>query len=331
MINNKTLKLITNFWNWIFLIFILIFLECWARFVYGSTFLLNPFVIQSVLLFTAAPLLIGVGQTFVIISGGIDLSVAFAMGLASVIFATVIKSLAPELGYIAVLIGFGATCLIMLIPGFINGTLISRLNVPPFIGTLGMYGVARGVGYLTADGMTVPVNNDFLFYLGTGKIYGIPIPVLIAIFFVILAHYILSYTKFGQHTYALGGNRQAAIRSGINVKKHILLLYMLCAFCAGIAGMIYTARFSAGAPQAGEPLMLDAIAAVFIGGASFFGGSGKIIGTVIGALIIAVIQFGIVFIDIKPFWQFVVVGIVIIVAVIVDQSKNKLKGERSDE
>ena len=106
---------------------------------------------------------------------------------------------------------------------------------------------------------------------------------------------------------------------------------MLCAFCAGIAGMIYTARFSAGAPQAGEPLMLDAIAAVFIGGASFFGGSGKIIGTVIGALIIAVIQFGIVFIDIKPFWQFVVVGIVIIVAVIVDQSKNKLKGERSDE
>jgi len=161
MINNKILKLLTNFWNWIFLIFILVFLECWARFAYGSTFLLNPFVIQSVLLFTAAPLLIGVGQTFVIISGGIDLSVAFAMGLASVIFATIIKSLAPELGYIAVLIGFGATCLIMLIPGFINGTLIARLNVPPFIGTLGMYGVARGVGYLTADGMTVPVNNDF--------------------------------------------------------------------------------------------------------------------------------------------------------------------------
>ena len=230
MINNKTLKLISNFWNWIFLIFILIFLEGWARIVYGSTFLLNPFVIQSVLLFTAAPLLIGIGQTFVIISGGIDLSVAFAMGLASVIFATVIKSLAPELGYIAVLIGFGVTCLIMLIPGFINGTLISRLNVPPFIGTLGMYGVARGTGYLTADGMTVPVNNDFLFYLGTGKIWGIPIPVLVAIFFVIIAHYILTYTKFGQYTYALGGNRQAAIRSGINVKRHILLLYMLCAF-----------------------------------------------------------------------------------------------------
>ncbi len=173
----------------------LIFLECWARFVYGSTFLLNPFVIQSVLLFTAAPLLIGIGQTFVIISGGIDLSVAFAMGLASVIFATFIKSFAPELRNIAVLIGFGATCLIMLIPGFINGTLISRLNVPPFIGTLGMYGVARGTGYLTADGMTVPVNNDFLFYLGTGKILGIPIPVIVAIFFVILVEKKISFGR----------------------------------------------------------------------------------------------------------------------------------------
>ena len=106
---------------------------------------------------------------------------------------------------------------------------------------------------------------------------------------------------------------------------------MHCSVCAGIAGMIYASRFSAGAPQAGEPLMLDAIAAVFIGGASFFGGSGKIIGTVIGALIIAIIQFGIVFINIKPFWQFVVVGVVIIIAVVVDQSKNKLSGVRTDE
>ena len=194
-----------------------------------------------------------------------------------------------------------------------------------------MYGVARGVGYLTADGMTVPFKNDIVFMIGTGKFFGIPIPVIIALFFVVLAHYLLTYTKFGQHTYALGGNRQAAIRSGINIKKQILLIYMLCSVCAGMAGMIYAARFSAGAPQAGEPLMLDAIAAVFIGGASFFGGSGKIIGTVIGALIIAIIQFGIVFINIKPFWQFVVVGVVIIIAVVVDQSKNKLSGVRTDE
>ena len=325
------LKIISSFWNWIFLMAILAFLEVFARTVYETTFLLNPFVIQSVLLFTAAPLLIGIGQTFVIISGGIDLSVAFVMGLASVVFASIIKFFAPEYAIIAVVVAFMATSLIMLIPGFINGTLISRLNVPPFIGTLGMYGIARGVGYLTADGMTVPFQNDIVFMIGTGKILGIPIPVIIALFFVILAHYLLSYTKFGQHTYALGGNRQAAIRSGINIRRQILLIYMLCSVCAGMAGMIYAARFSAGAPQAGEALMLDAIAAVFIGGASFFGGSGKIIGTVIGALIIAIIQFGIVFIDIKPFWQFVVVGVVIIVAVVVDQSKNKLSGVRTDE
>ncbi|MDC0057342.1 ribose ABC transporter [Alphaproteobacteria bacterium] len=331
MNSKKTLKIISSFWNWIFLLAILAFLEIFARTAYEATFLLNPFVIQSVLLFTAAPLLIGIGQTFVIISGGIDLSVAFAMGLASVVFASIIKFFAPEYALTAVVVAFMATSLIMLIPGFINGTLISRLNVPPFIGTLGMYGVARGVGYLTADGMTVPFQNDIVFMIGTGKILGIPIPVIIALFFVLLAHYLLAYTKFGQHTYALGGNRQAAIRSGINIRRQILLIYMLCSVCAGMAGMIYAARFSAGAPQAGEPLMLDAIAAVFIGGASFFGGSGKIIGTVIGALIIANIQFGIVFIDIKPFWQFVVVGVVIIIAVVVDQSKNKLSGVRTDE
>ena len=331
MHSKKIFNIISSFWNWIFLIVILVFLEVFARTIYGSTFLLNAFVIQSVLLFTAAPLLIGIGQTFVIISGGIDLSVAFAMGLASVVFASIIKFFAPEYALIAVVVAFIATSLIMLIPGFINGTLISRLNVPPFIGTLGMYGVARGVGYLTADGMTVPFKNDIVFMIGTGKFFGIPIPVIIALFFVVLAHYLLTYTKFGQHTYALGGNRQAAIRSGINIKKQILLIYMLCSVCAGMAGMIYAARFSAGAPQAGEPLMLDAIAAVFIGGASFFGGSGKIIGTVIGALIIAIIQFGIVFINIKPFWQFVVVGVVIIIAVVVDQSKNKLSGVRTDE
>ena len=176
MHSKKIFNIISSFWNWIFLIVILVFLEVFARTIYGSTFLLNAFVIQSVLLFTAAPLLIGIGQTFVIISGGIDLSVAFAMGLASVVFASIIKFFAPEYALIAVVVAFIATSLIMLIPGFINGTLISRLNVPPFIGTLGMYGVARGVGYLTADGMTVPFKNDIVFMIGTGKFFGIPIP-----------------------------------------------------------------------------------------------------------------------------------------------------------
>ena len=213
----------------------------------------------------------------------------------------------------------------------INGTLISRLRVPPFIGTLGMYGVARGAGFLAAGGTTVPVNNPLLFVArqrpapgraGAGRDHGRS--------WSLVMHWVLSQTRFGQHTYAIGGNRTAAIRAGINIRRHTLLLYLISAGCAGIAGMLYTARFSAGAAQAGEPLLLDSIAAVVIGGATLFGGSGTIIGTVIGALIIAVIQYGLVFINVEPFWQFVAVGIVIIVSVLIDQTREQLTGEVRD-
>jgi ribose transport system permease protein len=229
---------------------------------------------------------------------------------------------------LALLLGILAAFLVALIPGLINGTLISRLRVPPFIGTLGMFGVARGAGFLIAGGTTVPVNNPWLFAMGNGKLLGIPIPVVIAITVVLVMHWVLSQSRFGQYTYAIGGNRVAAVRSGINVRRHTMALYMISATTAGIAGMIYTSRFSAGAAQAGEPILLDSIAAVVIGGASLFGGSGTIIGTVIGALIIAVIQYGLVFIDVEPFWQFVAVGIVIIVSVLIDQSRDRLTGER---
>jgi len=278
-----------------------------------------------------APLLLGLGQTFVIISGGIDLSVGFVMGLCAVIMARAMQMLAGIPPGLALGAGLAAAFLISLVPGTINGYLIAHLRVPAFIGTLGMFGVARGTGFLAAGGTTVPVNNSWLFEMGSARLLGVPVPVVITIAVVIAMHYVLSQTRFGQHTYALGGNRVAALRSGINVKRHTMMIYLISAGCAGIAGMIYTARFSAGAAQAGEPLLLDSIAAVVIGGASLFGGSGTIIGTVIGALIIAVIQYGLVFIDVEPFWQFVAVGVVIIVSVLVDQSKSRLKGEIKDE
>jgi ribose transport system permease protein len=278
-----------------------------------------------------APLLLGLGQTFVIISGGIDLSVGFVMGLCAVIMARAMQMLTGIPPGLALGAGLAAAFLISLVPGTINGYLIAHLRVPAFIGTLGMFGVARGTGFLAAGGTTVPVNNSWLFEMGSARLLGVPVPVVITIAVVIAMHYVLSQTRFGQHTYALGGNRVAALRSGINVKRHTMMIYLISAGCAGIAGMIYTARFSAGAAQAGEPLLLDSIAAVVIGGASLFGGSGTIIGTVIGALIIAVIQYGLVFIDVEPFWQFVAVGVVIIVSVLVDQSKSRLKGEITDE
>ncbi|MCB1972134.1 MAG: ABC transporter permease, partial [Geminicoccaceae bacterium] len=315
---------------WLFLILLCVFFETWARASYGISFLLNKFNLQSIALFAAFPLLLGLGQTFVIIAGGIDLSVGFVMGFTAVIMARVMQALTPVDPALALFAGIVAAFLIAMVPGWINGTLISRLRVPPFIGTLGMFGVARGIGFLAAGGTTVPVNNSWLFAMGNAKLFEIPLPVVITIVILLAMHWTLSQSKFGQYTYALGGNRTAAVRSGINVRRHTLYLYMISAGCAGIAGMIYTARFSAGAAQAGEPILLDSIAAVVIGGASLFGGSGTIIGTLIGALIIAIIQFGLVFINVEPFWQFVAVGIVIIVSVLIDQSRERLTGERHD-
>ncbi|MFO1070642.1 MAG: ABC transporter permease [Geminicoccaceae bacterium] len=317
-------------WSWLFLLLLLVFFETWARLAFGASFLVNPFNLQSIALFAAMPLLLGLGQTFVIIAGGIDLSVGFVMGLAAVIMARTMQALTPEWGAWALPVGLLAAFAVAIVPGLINGTLISRLRVPAFIGTLGMYGVARGVGFLSANGTTVPVNNPALFAMGNGKLLGVPIPLIITVLLVLAMHWLLSQSRFGQYTYAIGGNRTAAVRAGINVRRHTLWLYSISAGCAGIAGMIYTARFSAGAAQAGEPLLLDSIAAVVIGGASLFGGSGTIIGTVIGALIIAVIQYGLVFINVEPFWQFVAVGIVIIVSVLIDQSRTRLTGEAKD-
>ena len=324
------LRFLAVAWPWLFLILLLVFFESWARAVYGISFLLNGFNIQSIALFAAAPLLLGLGQTFVIISGGIDLSVGFVMGLAAVIMARVMQEAAGLPPGFALGVGIGVAFFISLIPGLINGWLIAHLRVPAFIGTLGMYGVARGTGFLAAGGTTVPVNNPWLFEMGNGKLLGIPIPVIITIAAVAALHYVLSQTRFGQYTYAIGGNRMAAIRAGINVRRHTMMIYLIAAACAGLAGMIYTSRFSAGAAQAGEPMLLDSIAAVVIGGASLFGGSGTIIGTVIGALIIAVIQYGLVFVNVEPFWQFVAVGVVIIVSVLVDQSQSRLRGEAQD-
>ena len=135
----------------------------------------------------------------------------------------------------------------------INGLLVSRLRVPPFIGTLGMFGVARGVAFLLAGGTTVPVGNSFFALIGNGRVLGVPYIVIITAIFVLIMHYVLSQTKFGQHNYAIVANLQAARRAGIDIKSHLLRLYILSEGCAGLAGVLYSARFNAGAAQAGEP------------------------------------------------------------------------------
>jgi ribose transport system permease protein len=317
---------------WIFLFFLLVGFEIWSQSAYHVTFLFNPFNASAIAVFTVGPLLLALGQTLVVISGGIDLSVGFTMGLAAVVFSKILNLTTGVLwDPLALVVAMVVALLASTVPGLINGLLIAKLRVPPFIGTLGMYGVARGIAYLLAGGTTVPISNPVVSFIGNGYFLSIPIVVLVTILLTLAMMFLLSQSRFGRHVYAIGGNRQASLRAGINVSRNTVALYILSSLTAGLGGILYTARFTAGAPQAGETLLLDSIAAVVIGGASLFGGSGTITGTVIGALIIAVIQYGLVFVNVEPFWQFVAVGIVIIISVLVDQTQKQLSGARSDE
>ena len=319
---------------WLFLIILITFFETWARLSGSASFIFNIYNLQSISVFATAPLLLALGQTFVIISSGIDLSLGFVMGLSSVIAAHSVNYLSQQLGmgpFPAMLLGILAGTAITLFPGIVNGWLIAHLQVPPFIGTLGMYGVARGAAYLFAGGMTVAVDNDWYSSIGNGRVYGVPVLVILTAVACLIMHYLLSQTRFGQHTYAMGASKAAASRAGIDTKALTMRLYILSGVMAGVAGTLYTGRFTAGAAQAGEPLLLDSIAAVVIGGASLFGGSGTILGTVAGSLVIAVIQYGLVFINVEPFWQFIAVGTVIIISVLVDQTQRRFTGGRQVE
>ena len=331
-ISKTVLQRIADLRAWLFLAVLILGFEIWSRLGFGGTFVLNPFNIQAIAVFAVAPLLLATGQTFVIISGGIDLSMGFIMGLAAVVAAHVVNWATPGMGFgMAVIFGGLVAVLVTTIPGAVNGFLVAFLNVPPFIGTLGMFGVARGVAFLLAGGTTVPVRNGVFATLGNGKFHGVPYLVIVTAVFVLVMHYVLSQTRFGQHNYAIGANAQAARRAGIDLKWHLLRLYILSGMCAGLAGVLYAARFSAGAAQAGEPLLLDSVAAVVIGGASLFGGSGTILGTVAGAFVIAVIQYGLVFVNVEPFWQFISVGVVIIISVLIDQAQRRFSGGRQSE
>ncbi len=330
----KLLMRIAELRAWLFLIVLVIFFETWSRIAYGNSFVLNIYNLQAIGVSATTPLLLALGQTFVIISAGIDLSLGFVMGLASVVAAHTANYALVSLGlppFAAMLVGISAAVLLAVIPGLVNGWLIAHLRVPPFIGTLGMYGVARGSAYLFAGGMTVAVTNEWYSAIGNNRVLGVPMLVIITAVACLVMHYLLSQTRFGQHVYAMGASQAAARRAGIDIRGLTMKIYLLSAVMGGIAGALYTGRFSAGAPQAGEPLLLDSIAAVVIGGASLFGGSGNIAGTIAGALVIAVIQYGLVYIDVQPFWQFIAVGSVIIVSVLVDQTQRRFLGGRQVE
>jgi len=326
-------------WALLFLVFETI-LFC---LIAAGFFTLHTF--QLVLVSGIPLFLLGIAETFVIITGGIDLSVGFIYGFASVISAKLVVALiGTGMSHpLAILLGCLATLVIGSVPGYINGILVARLNVPPFIATYSMLSVTFGVSELIVQGSqagnlpylaNVIGSANLAYYIpgrglsffthervprGTDVISLIPVMVIAALIFVLIFAYLLRSTRFGQHTFAIGGSVDAAVRSGINVKGHLERVYTISAFLATVAGVIYMLQYVQGKPDAGAPFLLDSIVAVVIGGASLYGGVGTIGGTLIGALLLSVLETGLRVMGVPTFTIYIIVGVILIIAVLVDQ------------
>ncbi|MCX7775422.1 MAG: ABC transporter permease [Spirochaetaceae bacterium] len=274
----------------------------------------NLYLVSRQISFVAV---VAFGELFVILTGGIDLSVGSIMGLSGVVAAGAMAGGQPIL--LSVVLGL-ATGLLL---GFINGLLISCVRIAPFIVTLGMLSFARGVILIVTKGWPITnIPKPFL-VVGQGDFLALPIPLWVMIVLAALAHFVLSRTAFGRRTYAIGGNEQATFLSGINVRKIKVVLYMISGFMASVVGIILIARFNSAQADTGTGWELDAIAAAVIGGTSLSGGSGSILGVIIGAAIMGVIRNGLVLMRVSPYWQTAVIGIIIVLAAVLDRIKNK--------
>ena len=260
--------------------------------------------------------ILAAGMTFVILTGGIDLSVGSALAVAGVISVWLTTKGVPDVVAVLAGIATGGLC------GALNGVLISKFKLSPFIVTLGALTYLRGVAYVTTGAYPL-IKSDLGFaFLGVGSVGFLPWPVIIALVVFIIGYLVLKRTVFGRRLYAVGGNEQAARLSGINVDRLLIWVYTISGACAGLAGIIFSARLLSAQPTGGDGYELDAIAAVILGGTSFTGGVGSIIGTAIGALIIGVLNNGLVLMNVPFFYQLIIKGAVIIAAIMLDRIRS---------
>ena len=272
----------------------------------------------NLLLQVTSNALIAFGMTFVILTGGIDLSVGSILALSSALTAGLLGSGIPVT--LAILISLILGCIL----GMMNGLLISYGKLAPFIVTLATMTIFRGATLVYTNGnpITKGLSDTFLFqFLGQGYIVGIPFPVIIMFIVFIVLYVLLHKTAFGKSVYAIGGNEKAAYISGVKLNKVKIIIYSISGIMASISGLIITSRLSSAQPTAGVSYEMDAIAAVVLGGTSLSGGKGRILGTLIGALIIGVLNNGLNIIGVSAFWQQVVKGVVILIAVLIDRFK----------
>jgi erythritol transport system permease protein len=279
---------------------------------------------------------LAIGMTFVIITGGIDLSVGSIVGLCAMVAGwLVLNGVDTGLGYTVWFNTWEIVGLVMLVGvgvGWINGILITRLNVAPFIATLGTLYIARGAALLSSDGRTFPnlsgteeMGTASFPFIGTGSALGLPVMVWMLIAVALLAHYLSRRTPVGRHIYAVGGNERGAALSGVKVNRIKMFVYMFSGFCAALVGLIIASQLQAAHPATGETFELNAIAAAVLGGTSMSGGRGRITGTIVGAFVIGILSDGLIMMGVSSFWQTVIKGIVIIVAVVIDQAQSRLQ------
>ncbi len=261
--------------------------------------------------------ILAIGMTIVCLTGGIDLSVGSIVAFSGIIAAGMLRDTGyPIIIIVLAAIVVGAVC------GLCNGYFVAYWNAAPFVVTLSMMTIARGMTYVYSDGR--PISNlrtEFL-TIGKGSIAGIPIPTLILVVVFILGSIMLTKLKFGRYVYAVGGNENAAMVSGINVKRIKMMVYVLSGIACGIAAIILTARVSAGLPQAGESYELDAIAATVIGGTSLSGGRGRLWGTIVGAVLLGIVNNGLDLLNVSSFYQQIVKGLIILGAILIYSKRN---------
>ena len=296
------------------------------------TTVLNPVFLSPVNLGNMANLvglfgIFAIGGGIVIITGGIDLSSGSVLALAAVVATSLAQRLdwaeikfpgldVPVIMPILAALAVGAVC------GLVNGSLIARFKIPPFIATLGMMTVARGFALIYSERPVSGLKDSYT-YIGQGEPFGIPVPILILALVAIAAHILLNNTRFGRHIYALGGNEQAARISGINIGRVKIGVYTIAGLLAGLSGLVLSSRIGSGQPGLGLGYELDAIASAVIGGTSLSGGIGTIWGTIVGALIIGVLNNGLDLLNVSAYWQTIVKGSIIVIAVIIDERKNR--------
>ncbi len=271
---------------------------------------------------------ISVGMTLVILIAGIDLSVGSVLAFCGAVAAGLLKY-GVSLPVANLFIGFtvfGVLVAAMVVGGalgFINGYAVTRFKVPAFVATLAMLTMARGFTMLWTRGHPITGLGESFGFLGTGWFFGVPLPVWVSGVVVVITVFMMSRTRFGRYVYAIGGNENAARLSGVPVRKTKVWVYTLAGMLAAVGGLVVTARLDSAQPNAGISYELDAIAAVVIGGTSLSGGRGTVLGTVLGALTIGVLNNGLILLDVSPFWQQVVKGAVILMAVIIDMTNRK--------